>query len=138
MDRMALAIGLAIAISTTIGYTASPRLFHSLDNTFMPGSSQTLSNSSLLAQMGFPSEQTMIKITQYVSLALLLPGIGVIVYGFISRKKEKKITSSKPSENKKSTDKIKNDSKSLAILQERLVKGEITPEEFMDLSKFLK
>lgn len=135
---MALAIGLAIAISTAIGYTYSPKLFHSLDNMLMPGSSQSLSNSSLLAQMGFPSEQAMVKITQYLSLALLFPGIGVIIYGFMARKKGKKIAALKTSENKKDIDEIKNDPDALSILKTRLAKGQITPEEFKDLSKFLK
>lgn len=156
MRILILVIGVVIFAFSIIGYMESPNLVSKIMGSFMPSSMAGSGNSpilgmNMLMQMGFPSIETINDTLQYSFLGLAFAGVCLVVFGTIAKKKiPKKIlvkTNTKtdmiierPVETiEKLQDKeIKENLKTIRILQERLAKDEITLEEFLDLKRFLE
>lgn len=133
----------------------APGFTSKMMNSFMPsttgsGNSQ-FQTTRLLTQVGFPSFETIDSAVRFSSLGLAFAGVGVMVFGTMAKKKipkkipaktktESDVTIEKPVEtNEKPQDMtMKENLRAIRILQERLAKGEITPQEFADLKRFLE
>lgn len=146
-----LLIGVVVFALSIIGYMASPTLVSQTMNSFMApmaGSGNfPIQGMSMLTQMGFPSIETINNVTQYSFLGIAFAGVGLTVFGVIAKKKipvktntKTDVIIEKPVETiQKPQDKeIKENLKTIRLLQERLAKGEITPKEFLDLKRYLE
>jgi len=155
MKTQILVIGVVIFAFSIIGYMAAPSLMSKMMDSFtapMAGSGNSPVNGmNMLRQMGFPPIETINNTMQYSFLGLAFVGIGLVVFGMIAKKKiPKKISATTNTETatiiekpvttiKKPQDReIKENLKTIRLLQERLAKGEITTKEFLDLKKFLE
>ena len=135
--------------------TFAPGFSSKMMSSFMPtmtGSADSqFQTTRLLTQMGVPSFETIDKTIRFSSLGSAFAGVGIIVFGTIAKKKipkkipaktktELDVTIEEPVETtEKPQDKtMKENLKTIRILQERLAKGEITPKEFADVKRFLE
>ena len=156
MRTQILVIGAVIFALSIIGYMAfTPGFTSKMMSSFMPsttgsGNSQ-FETTRMLTQMGFPSFETIDSAMQFSSLGLAIAAVGVMVFGTIAKKKipkkipaktktESDVTIEKPVETKEKPQDMtmKENLRAIRILQERLAKGEITPQEFSDLKRFLE
>ena len=132
-------------------YLYSPHFLSQAVHSFMGPmtSGNSVSTSNMLRQMGYPPMSQVIPIIQYSTIGMIIAGMGLMLFGSIAKKiarpsKVKPIATQSEEMQEISTDphlsneKPKATPPSLRILQERLVKGEITPTEFQNLKRFLE
>lgn len=156
MRTQILVIGVVIFAFSIIGYMVfTPGFTSKMMDSFMPSTTSSensqFQTTRMLTQMGFPSFETIDNTIRFSSLGLAFAGIGVMVFGTIAKKKipkkipaktrtESDVTNEKPVETKEKPQDatMKENLRAIRILQERLAKGEITPQEFADLKRFLE
>ena len=98
-----------------------------------------------LLQMGYPSVDSMTKITQIGFIATIVIGAVLLCIGLVAKRRVEKPLQNVTVETKfipDTIESIKSDktpnAKGLSILKERLARGEITEREFDKLRKFLE
>lgn len=156
MRTQILVIGVVIFVFSIIGYmTFAPGFTSKMMSSFMPPTTNSLNfqaqTTHMLMQMGFPPFETIDSTMQFSSLGLAITGVGIIVFGIIAKKKipkkipaktktEPDVTIEKPVETieKPQDMTMKENLRTIRILQERLARGEITPKEFADVKRFLE
>ncbi len=160
MNGKPLAIGIFLFAIFLIGYVAGPSTINQMMGMFTPGGTSSTSSTTGIdpyRMMGIPRPEEMAKMAQYSFLGLMLAGIGVTIVGVMSKKKPpKKATpaqvveyrvvpeselqsQAQPSPKKEvvgDAESLQNQ-RTLAILEERLARGEITTKEYVNLKKLL-
>jgi len=155
MKGKVLAIGLFVFVISLIGYMAGPAAISQMMDSFTGGVVAHNTGPSIdpYRMMGIPTPEEMGKMTQYSSLALMLGGLGAIVFGILGKKgkpKAKQVATIQQENNTtfESSMEIKGqevivdeetqtNNRSIEILQERLAKGEITSNEYLNLKRLL-
>ena len=155
MKLKLLVIGFFVVLISILGYVDTPilisKMVHAMMNSMVasaPGSS-SITTSSMLHSMGYPSRSTVVTIMQYSFLGLVIMGIGMMMFGAVTKKHKKQFTvelvTDEQHEMKEShtnsqsmDEKLQTIPHGLRILQERLAKGEITSKEFQRLKGFLE
>jgi len=95
---------------------------------------------SILQQLGIPPIPVIDQIIHFSFVGIAVAGIIFGIFGVLLKKKlPKQILNISLEEPSTSAKKTQEDSsqKSVHILKERLAKGEITPDDFLNLRKFL-
>ncbi len=152
MKGKVLAIGLVIFIISLFGYMDGPAMISQLMNSFTGGIvTQSSSGIDPYRMMGIPTPEAMGKMIQYSSLGLMLAGLGAIVLGILGKKGKPKQGATVQQENKTKfeppmeierqevvvDEETQTNNRSIEILQERLAKGEITSNEYLNLKRIL-
>ena len=108
-------------------------------NSFTGTSGPNPMATGILQQMGIPPLQEMDQMIHYSFGGSALAGVLIVVFGIFAKKKFPKQFLSLKNSNR-TTDESQDDSsqKSIHILKERLAKGEITADDFIDLRKLLE
>ena len=145
-------IGIAILVTSVYGYYHSAQLVDIFENQMLNSMSGVLSTPTSddqkysVVKSGYPSAETMTKLTQYGLIAISLISIGIIVFGVIAKKKTPSQFVASTSIEVKNKEFAKVDSEDvekaningIRILKDRLAKGEITENEFKNLKKFFE
>ena len=145
-------IGIAILVISVYGYYHSAQLVGIFENQMLNSMSGVLSTPTSddqkysVVKSGYPSAETMTKLTQYGLIAISLISIGIIVFGVIAKKKTPSQFVASTSIEVKNKEFAKVDSEDvekaningIRILKDRLAKGEITENEFKNLKKFFE
>lgn len=157
MNGKVLAIGIFVFALSVIGYVMGPSMINQMMGMFTPGGASSTNSAGIdpYKMMGIPRPEELAKMAQYSFLGLMLAGIGVLVAGIMVKKKPKKVTpaqqlgdevSLQPQMQPQVQPQVKNDvansdpkhnQRTLAILEERLARGEITTKEYVNLKKLL-
>ena len=155
-----LTVGFVVLVFSILGYQYSSSLVEAFQHmtgdfvtSFFPNIKLQNQQGSLL-QMGYPSADSITKITQVGFIATAIIGAGFACYALIAKKPIAKQLSNIIVETKfvpppletKLTPSILESTKhenltnnrALSILKERLVRGEITEKEFEKLRRFLE
>ncbi|TLX94054.1 MAG: hypothetical protein E6K91_07570 [Thaumarchaeota archaeon] len=155
-----LTVGFVVLVFSILGYQYSSSLVEAFQHmtgdfvtSFFPNIKLQNQQGSLL-QMGYPSADSITKITQVGFIATAIIGAGFACYALIAKKPIPKQLSNIIVETKfvpppletKLTPSILESTKhenltnnrALSILKERLVRGEITEKEFEKLRRFLE
>ncbi|MHB8601468.1 MAG: SHOCT domain-containing protein [Nitrosotalea sp.] len=139
MKKRILAIGSVLIIFAVLGYTISPGLITKEINNLTGENMDTHMTSSILSQIGIPTIDEMVKVTQYSFVGLGISGIGGIIVGIISKKSKPQFVIPKTeSAHQVEHDEIKGKSSALNTLQESLAKGEITSSQYQNLKRLLE
>lgn len=95
--------------------------------------------TSVLQQIGIPPIQVIDQWIHYSFVGLAIAGVLLVVLGIFTKKNVKQFSNIN-AEPEESTEKSQEEpsQKSLQILKERLARGEITPDDFVDLKKLLE
>ncbi len=131
--------GVVLIIFGIPGYLYAPNLM----SQFMYPSTGTSGSSamatSVLQQIGIPPIQVIDQWIHYSFVGLAIAGVLLVVLGIFTKKNVKQFSGIK-AEPEESTEKSQEEpsQKSLQILKERLARGEITPDDFLDLKKLLE
>ncbi len=155
-----LTIGFVVFIFSILGYQYSSSLvgaFQHMTGDFVTSFFPNIklqNQQGYLLQMGYPSAESITKITQLGFIATAIIGVGCSCYGLIAKKPITKQLSNITVETKfvPSTLETKftppplesithenlTNNRALSILKERLVRGEITEKEFEKLIRFLQ
>jgi uncharacterized membrane protein len=151
-------IGLVLVLISVPGYLDTPTLMSQMVHYMMgamTGSIPGAGSGSILKQMGYPSRSTVVPLIQYSFVGLALAGLGFMGFGAIAKKITSQVTVNLATGDAKEPEKVEKikeihtspqftderihaDNRSLRILQERLVKGEITANEFQNLKRLLE
>ncbi len=95
--------------------------------------------TGILQQMGIPPMQEMDQMIHYSFGGSAVVGVLVIVFGIFAKKKfPKQFSSVKNSNHPTEESQDDTSQKSIHILKERLARGEITADDFIDLRKLLE
>ena len=153
MNGKVLAIGLVIFISSVFCYIDGPSMVNQMMSTFTGGNSSNLRNAGIdvYSMMGIPRPEELAKMTQYSSLALMLAGLGAMIFGMMGKKgKPKEVIAAEQASKAKLEPEMeierqeitvdnetKTNNRTLEILQERLARGEITSKEYLNLKRIL-
>ena len=138
MRKGIIIIGVVLIIFTVPGYTISPDLITKEMNVLTGGNADTHLTSAMLAQMGIPPIDEMIKVTQYSIIGLGIVGIGCIFMGAFSKKSKSQFATSRTESTyheEKDEEKKEN---ALNTLQQRLAKGKITSSQYQNLKRILE
>ncbi len=142
MKSKIVLIGIAIILVAIPSYTIVPSgITHAM--TKLTGGDTTSSlNNQIFSQLGIPPIDTIAKFIQYSFIGLIVAGLGITVFGAISKKipKQPPVRLSIESVQRLEDDKEEKDanSKAVHLLQERLAKGEITSSQYQNLLKLLE
>ena len=157
MNGKALAIGIFLFGLSVFGYVMGPSMLSQMMNMFTPGGTGSVNSAGIdpYKMMGIPRPEELAKMAQYSFLGLMFGGLGVLVFGAMAKKKPKKVAPAQQLENEMALEsqvhpqvhpQVKNDlvnseprhnQRTLAILEERLARGEITTKEYVNLKKLL-
>lgn len=129
-------MGIVLIFFAVPGYVISPNVINTEINQLMGGNTDTRLATSILSQLGIPPIDEMAKIAQYSFVGLGVVGAGVIIFGIISKKYKPQFARSK-TESAHHED-LKGESNVLGTLQDRLAKGEITPNQYQKLKRSLE
>lgn len=155
-----LTIGFVVLIFSILGYQYSSNLVGAFQHmtsdfvtAFFPNINLQNQQGSLL-QMGYPSADSITKITQLGFISTAIIGVGCGCYGLIAKKRIPKQLSNITLETKfipptldskfipttleSTKHEISKNNRGLGILKERLARGEITQREFENLRKVLE
>ncbi len=121
------------------GYLAAPNLMSRYMDSFSGTGGSSAMATNVLQQMGIPPINVIDQLIHYSFAGSVVAGILLIVFGIFSKKIKKQFPSiraeaDQPPENSREDP----SQKSLQILKERLARGEITPDDFVDLKKLLE
>jgi uncharacterized membrane protein len=130
-------IGIIFVLFAIPGYTILPSVITHETNNLTGGNLQSPLTKAMLAQMGIPSIDTIIKLTQYCFVGLAVAGLGIIVLGVLSKKIPKQ-TPIKVQREPSSEVPDEGNPNELRLLQERLAKGEISSSQYQNLKKLLE
>src|SRR5689334_7085973 len=139
-------IGICLVLISIPGYLNTPNIMSQIIHSFTgshTGSIPGTNGGSMLHQMGYPSRTVIIPLIQYSFLGLAVVGICLVGFGEVAKKIPKKVSVKLVTEEIEETEKVKEvqtkpqvtdektqaNLRTLRILQERLAKGEITPNE---------
>ena len=157
MNGKALAIGIFVFALSVFGYVMGPSMLSQMMNMFTPGVAGSINSAGIdpYKMMGIPRPEELAKMAQYSFLGLMLGGIGTTVFGVLAKKKPKKVEPAQQLQNEMVLEsqmrpqvqpQVKNDfansdpkhnQRTLAILEERLARGEITSKEYVNLKRLL-
>ncbi len=101
----------------------------------------TVMGTDILQRIGIPPIPVMDQLIHFSFVGLAGAGVIVWILGIFLKKKPPKQFSNVSSEEPSTSTKIPQEDtsqKSVEILKERLARGEITPDDFINLRKFLR
>lgn len=129
--------GIATFAIAIIGYEYAPKFVTKTMNKFTSGGGDQHIMNSMMAQMGIPPLATLIPLTEFSMISVALIGVGIIIYGMISRKKKEsnftKFTKNKTRQKLQDADEMSQDT--IDMLKDSLANGEITYEQYQNLRK---
>lgn len=132
MKLAVMSAGAVVFAASLIGYDYAPKLVAKTMNKFTGGGGDQHLMRSMMTQMGIPPLETLQPLTQYTMISVGLIGIGVMIYGMLSRKNTQ--STSKFTKNKQKSQKIeKENQEKLDMLKESLANGEITYEQYQNI-----
>jgi uncharacterized membrane protein len=144
-------IGVCLVLISIPGYLDTPNLIQQMINSFTGSLTGSVpgTHGSILKQMGYPSRTVIIPLIQYSFLGIAVAGMGLAGFGAIAKKIQKQVTLKLVTDEVEKVKEVhpspqitdertQTNLRSLRILQERLVKGEITSSEFQNLKRFLE
>lgn len=123
------------------GYYMSPGYISDTVDKLTGGNTSHSMTSNFLSQMGIPSVETMMDIARYSSVGLGVAGLGLMIFGIVTRNSKPQIfVESLETNPLDPSDKADTSAKpkALWVLQERLAKGEITSRQFKNLKRLLE
>lgn len=131
--------GAVLIIFGIVGYLSAPNLMSQSMYSLTRTSGSSAMATNILQQIGIPPIQVIDQLIHYSFVGLVIAGVFLVVLGIFAKKNKKQFSSIKaeadqPQENSREDP----SQKSLQILKERLAKGEITPDDFVDLKKLLE
>ncbi len=136
-------IGFAFMLLAIPAYIITPTFITKAMNKFTFGTSGSSEmNRQIFAQLGMPPIPDVHAVTafiQYSLIGVMLAGLGIVIFGTISKKMPKSTPLKIPFEEPQVQD-YEDDThaKAIHLLQERLAKGEITSSQYQNLRKMLE
>ena len=121
------------------GYLYAPNLMSKFMYSYTGTSGSSAMATNVLQQIGIPPIQVIDQWMHYSFVGLAIAGVLLVVLGIFTKKSVKQFSGTN-AEPEKSTENSQEDQskKILQILKERLARGEITPDDFVDLKKLLE
>ncbi len=131
--------GVVLIIFGIPGYLYTPNLMSQFMYSYTGTSGSSTMATSVLQQIGIPPIQVIDQWIHYSFVGLAIAGVLLVVLGIFTKKNVKQFSNIN-AEPEESTEKSQEEpsQKSLQILKERLARGEITPDDFVDLKKLLE
>jgi uncharacterized membrane protein len=132
-------LGAASVVFGISAYFYSPNLVSQFMISFTGTTGSNTMATGILQQMGIPPIQEMDQMIRYSFGGLAVTGVLLIVFGIFAKKKLlKQFSNLKNSNHAIEESQDDTSQKSIHILKERLAKGEITADDFVDLKKLLE
>jgi hypothetical protein len=134
-------IGITFALLAIPAYSMIPPFITKIMNKLPFGNEQSPMASQIFSQLGMPpipSTPDIIAFVQYCCIGLVVAGVGIIIFGILSKKTPKSSpikVSLEPAQRLQDED---TNLKAINLLQERLAKGEITSSQYQNLRKLLE
>ncbi len=132
-------IGITFALLGVYAYSMIPPFIAKAMNKLTLGNEQSPMASQIFSQLGMPpipSTPEIAAFVQYCCIGLVIAGIGIVIFGIVSKKTLTTVKISLESA-PRSQDENTN-FKAINLLQERLAKGEITSSQYQNLRKLLE
>jgi hypothetical protein len=123
MKLKIIVLGTSLILLAFPAYTILPSLMINEANKLTGGNSRSVLTEAMLAQMGIPSIDTVIKFTKYCTIGLAVAGLGIIVFGIIAKKVPKQSAVKIATDPNQQSQEKNVDNKYIHLLQERLAKG---------------
>jgi hypothetical protein len=137
MNIVTIMAGIFLVIFSIPSYNVVPSLITMTMNKISGGTVSPMA-SQIFSQLGIPPVDIITEYIQYGFEGCIVAGIGIVAFGIV-QKKRKKISPVKLSvEASQNSQEEDANIKALHLLQERLVKGEITSSQYKDLRKLLE
>jgi len=132
-------IGIAFVMFAIPSYIVIPPFITDEMNKLTGGNSLSPMGYQILSKLGIPSIDTIVSLTQYTFVGIIVAGLGTIVFGAISKNIPKQTDVKVQIEsNQRLHSKENFNLEVLHLLKERLARGEITSSEYQDLKKVLE
>lgn len=138
MKKGIIALGVVLIIFGLLGYKFGPGLATKEISNLTGGTMDTHLTSSMLSQMGIPPIDEMVKVTKYSFVGLGVAGIGITIFGILSKKSKPQFVIPKTEYHHEDHVEMSGKSNALHTLQERLARGEITSSQYVNLKKLLE
>ncbi len=132
-------IGITFALLGMYAYRVIPPLITKAMNKLTLGNEQSSMANQIFSQLGMPpipSTPEIAAFVQYCCIGLAIAGVGIIIFGIVSKKTRTTVKISLESAQRSQDDDTT--LKAINLLQERLAKGEITSSQYQNLRKMLE
>jgi hypothetical protein len=134
-------IGITFALLAIPAYIMIPHFITKAMNKLPFGNEQSPIANQIFSQLGMPpipSTPEIIAFVQYCCIGLVVAGIGIIIFGLVSKKTRKLFPVKVSLEPDQKLQDENPNSKAIHLLQEKLAKGEITSSQYQNLRKLLE